>query len=289
MNVMKRSAVRKRKDISGLIQSRTIKDKLQKFWNSSEDYWEILGTEKCLDAPSRKRALEFIPSGSLVLDAGCGRAANAKELRDRGCHYVGLDISLTGLLKARNDLGSSVNLTCGDAESLPFRNGVFDAVVATFVLEYSTDPRRLLSEMHRSVRPEGIIVLLGPSWDFPWWFPNAIKSRCQSARYRFYYSVRRLYGQLKGWLLGHLPFEIIDYPDCLRGQFVHDADAVYIVWAYEVVEFLCGHLGCRLVHWEVDDRLLGNRWFARFLKRLLLKLSPYQYAGSTLLLVFEKR
>jgi hypothetical protein len=105
---------------------------------------------------------------------------------------------------------------------------------------------------------------------------------------RLKYTVKRFIGQIIGGLFGLLPFYTND-PDCLRSEeFVHDADAVYVVWAWEVVKFM-SRLGCRLIHWEVGERLLGHRWFIRCLKRLLMRLPLYQYAGSTLLLVFERK
>ncbi|MEM2351979.1 MAG: class I SAM-dependent methyltransferase, partial [Thermoproteota archaeon] len=151
-----------------------LKSRLQKFWNHCDAYWGCLGSEDSLHLPIRQRAAYFIPEGSLVLDLGCGNAANSVHLRAKKCRYVGLDISLTGL---RNSVWDSLNLVCGDAEFLPFRRGVFDALLATFVLEHSTAPAQLLSEMCRVVRLGGVIVLLGPTWDFPWWYPNSLRAR----------------------------------------------------------------------------------------------------------------
>jgi len=68
---------------------------------------------------------------------------------------------------------------------------------------------------------------------------------------------------------------------------VCDADAVYVVWMYEVVRQM-KRWGCRLIHDEVDDRLLGTRAWARRLKQFLLGLPPYRWAGSAVLLVFER-
>jgi len=110
-------------------------------------------------------------------------------------------------------------------------------------------------------------------------FPNSLRSQVGSSPLkRLKYIVKRFIG-----------LYTINDPDCLRSEeFVHDADAVYVVWAWEVVKFM-SRLGCRLIHWEVDERLLGHRWFIRCLKRLLMRLPLYQYAGSTLLLVFERK
>jgi hypothetical protein len=76
---------------------------------------------------------------------------------------------------------------------------------------------------------------------------------------------------------------IVEEPDI----FVRDADAVYVEWSYEVIRQL-KRWGFKLIHSEVDDRLLGTNFGVRLLKRLLILLPPYRLAGSTVLMVFER-
>jgi len=66
------------------------------------------------------------------------------------------------------------------------------------------------------------------------------------------------------------------------------SDGVYVVWTYEVIRQM-HEWGWRLIHCEADTPLLGNNALVRFGKRVLMKLRAYRYAGSTVLLVFEKR
>jgi hypothetical protein len=92
---------------------------------------------------------------------------------------------------------------------------------------------------------------------------------------------------MRAWFTGDLPFLRVEEPDAFHGEFVYDADAVYVVWTYEVARHM-ELLGCRLVHGEVDDRMWGTNTIVRLLKRLLYLLPIYRYAGSTVLLVFER-
>jgi hypothetical protein len=62
---------------------------------------------------------------------------------------------------------------------------------------------------------------------------------------------------------------------------------VYIVWSYEVIRQM-KRWGFRLIHSEVDDRLLGTNGGVRVLKRILFLLPMYRLAGSTALMVFER-
>jgi len=202
----------------------------------------------------------------------------------RRCTYFGSDISQAGLRGANTP---AWQLVCGDADQLPFADGSFDVTISTFALEHCVNPVRMLHEMHREVRQGGRIVLLGPTWDLPFWYPNAVQSKLQVPGWRMAYTRRRLLGQLRGWLFGRLPFMRIEDPDAFHQEFVYDSDAVYVVWSYEVIQQM-KRFGCRLVHAEVDDRMWGTKTFVRLLKRILYLLPPYRYAGSTALLVFER-
>lgn len=148
-------------------------------------------------------------------------------------------------------------------------------------------PVGVLKEIWRVVRPGGRIVLLGPTWDLPFWYPNALRSKAHKTLWRLTYTMKRALGQLGGWLFGRLPFLIIDDPDVLHREFECDADAVYVVWSYEVIRVM-KRCGCRLIHAEVDERLWGRHMLVRFLKHLLFLLPPYRYAGSTVLMVFDR-
>lgn len=54
------------------------------------------------------------------------------------------------------DTRATVDLFC-DAADLPFADGVFDGVVTSAVLEHVLDPRQVASEIHRVLRPGGLL------------------------------------------------------------------------------------------------------------------------------------
>jgi ubiquinone/menaquinone biosynthesis C-methylase UbiE len=91
-----------------------------------------------------------------VLDVGTGTGAAAleaaKSVGSEGL-VVGLDPSLEMLGRAR-DRGVGL-LVAGKALDLPFANGVFDAVVASFVVFLFTRYETALFDMIRVVRPGG--------------------------------------------------------------------------------------------------------------------------------------
>jgi SAM-dependent methyltransferase len=260
-----------------------LKNRLCEFWNTQEEYWDIASSEASVSSPARASALKFIPDGSFVLDVACGSGANAQFLESR-CRYLGVDIAMGGLRRAAKE---SRSVVCADIEAPPFPSGMFDAVIATYVLEHSTQPMRLLYELTRITRAHGRIVLLGPAWDFPFWYPNSLRSKARSIGWWLSYAARRTLGQLSGRLFGRYPFQAVTEPDAFHSEFIYDADVVYIVWTYEVIRWM-ERLGAKLIHWEVDDRLLGHNSIVRAFKKFLMRFSAYERAGSTVLLVFER-
>ncbi|MGB9336681.1 MAG: class I SAM-dependent methyltransferase [Candidatus Acidiferrales bacterium] len=260
----------------------SLKQRLRTFWDGQQVYWELLESHVATSAPLRHKMAAFVPDGARVLDLACGTCANSGFLGEH-CRYFGVDVAIAGLKRASREL----TLACGDAEQLPFASSTFDAVLATYVLEHSATPRAMLSQMLRVLRPGGRLLLLGPAWDFPFWYPNSLHTRAPNLGWRIRYTIGRLARQARGVLFGRLPFDTVADPDAFHTPFIYDSDAVYIVWTYEVIRFLARN-GAKLIHWEADDKLLGKNAMVRGMKHALMTLPAYRRAGSTILMVFEK-
>jgi SAM-dependent methyltransferase len=260
-----------------------LKSRLRDFWNSNDSYLDNPAQEVSIEGSLRVRAASFVPLGSDILDVACGLGTNSACLEARG-RYFGTDVSVNFL---EHPAGENLRLVCSDGEALPFATKAFDAVISTYALEHCVEPVRVLREMQRVTRRGGRIILLGPAWDFPFWYPNALRSKSGSIPWRVGYTARRAGGQVRAMLGGASPFAIIDEPDALTQPYVYDSDAVYVVWSYEVIRQM-KEWGCRLICGEADTPLLGENALVRFGKLSLMKLPAYRYAGSTILLVFEK-
>lgn len=100
-----------------------------------------------------------------VLDVACGTGVLAREARSRigpTGYVVGLDPN-PGMLAVAKGLGPAVDWREGSAESIPFSDRSFDAVVSQFGLMFFTDRDQALREMLRVLNPEGRLVVL--VWD----------------------------------------------------------------------------------------------------------------------------
>jgi demethylmenaquinone methyltransferase/2-methoxy-6-polyprenyl-1,4-benzoquinol methylase len=114
-----------------------------------------------------------------VLDVATGTAAVALELvRRKDCFVVGVDRTPAMLDEGRRRVAlaaaaGKVRLVEGDARSLPFADGLFDAVTFTYLLRYVDDPAATLRELVRVVRPGGTVAGLEFGvprgvWRAPW-------------------------------------------------------------------------------------------------------------------------
>ncbi|KAF8106809.1 hypothetical protein N665_0131s0012 [Sinapis alba] len=101
--------------------------------------------------------LESLPSGSVILDAGCG---NGKYLGlNPSCFFIGCDIS-NPLIKICSDKGQEVLVA--DAVNLPYREEFGDAAISIAVLHHlSTENRRksAIEELVRVVKPGGFVLI----------------------------------------------------------------------------------------------------------------------------------
>jgi len=110
-----------------------------------------------------------------MLDVGCGPAGLLLDLKDeRGCVGTGLDFKPEVVAYVRDQLG--LPIVQGTLQTAGFEDGQFDLVTMMEYIEHELDPRAVIEEARRVVKPGGHLALelphiesgpgrmFGPNW-----------------------------------------------------------------------------------------------------------------------------
>ncbi|RLE64369.1 MAG: hypothetical protein DRJ38_05640 [Thermoprotei archaeon] len=140
------------------------------------------------------KLLSNIKNGSkLILDAGCGSGLHSLYLAERSFYVVALDIS-QGMVKRsvktvyRRKLGSYIDGITGDMRYLPFRNNVFDYVVAIASIHHiplHKERLRTIREFHRVLKNRGGLIVSVWSLLQPSLFLYAVKTWIMRKSFEF--------------------------------------------------------------------------------------------------------
>lgn len=126
------------------------------------------------------RALDALPEGARILDAGCGTGGFLAKLR--AAHpkaaLFGLEYAEGAASRAAAKAGAHV--AAGTVNALPFPDAGFDAVVSLDVLCHdAVEEAAALAEFRRVLRPGGLLVLNLPAHE---WLRSAHDARVHTAR-----------------------------------------------------------------------------------------------------------
>jgi len=93
-----------------------------------------------------------------VLDVGCGAGQDALYYVGEGARVSGIDISSEQIALAKEkNIGTFVQ---GDMSVLPFDDNSFDVVTTWYALQNAKSVEKVLDEMVRVVKPNGLISIL---------------------------------------------------------------------------------------------------------------------------------
>lgn len=141
---------------------------MKNYWQKIE---ELLSGE--LDPAYRRRArlilknLALVP-GEKVLEVGCGRGfyLMAMEKICPQANIWGIDLNKKYLAIAKR-ITSKVRIITSDATQLPFKDGTFDKVMASEILEHIEDDTKAVTEIYRVLKPGGVAMISVPNKDYP--------------------------------------------------------------------------------------------------------------------------
>jgi len=126
-------------------------EELQGFYRARSG-WRKGGEERMRFRAAAR--LARVAPGASVLDIGC-RDGGLRRFLPTGIHYQGMDITPEF---------AAPDIVIGDvSDGIPFPDATFDNVFCIEVLEHVPNPFGALTEMHRVLRPGGVLTLSVPN------------------------------------------------------------------------------------------------------------------------------
>ena len=138
---------------------KAIKTRQQGAWSSGD--YAIIGTTLQIVGEDLCEALD-LRAGQKVLDIAAGNGNVTLAAARRWCEVTSTDYVPALLERGRTRAaaeGLTVDFREADAETLPFANGSFDAVVSTFGVMFTADQDAAAAEMARVCKASGKIGL----------------------------------------------------------------------------------------------------------------------------------
>jgi SAM-dependent methyltransferase len=119
------------------------------------------------------------PSGSVVLEAGCGVGAQTVTLAQRSpdARFTSVDLSADSIAEAERRVEraglTNVVFRHADIFALPFGAESFDHVFVCFVLEHLRRPSRALATLGGLLRPGGTITVIEGDHGSAYFYPDS--------------------------------------------------------------------------------------------------------------------
>jgi len=115
-----------------------------------------------------ERAIELaeLSEESCILDVACGPGTLALQAANlvSSVHAIDFSEAMIAILQAHigsNKIGN-IETTCGDGQDLPYEDDLFDVAFSMFGLMFFPDRKRGYSEIYRTLKPGGKILV--SSW-----------------------------------------------------------------------------------------------------------------------------
>lgn len=128
----------------------------------------VLQNEICRRMLERLEYIKLDPATILDVGSGTGNAIAGLAARYPGARIVALDLALAMAQHARaRRLGwrrvfswraGGLSAVCGDIEAMPVASAATDMVWSNLALQWMNDPRRAFGELHRVMKPGGLLM-----------------------------------------------------------------------------------------------------------------------------------
>jgi ubiquinone/menaquinone biosynthesis C-methylase UbiE len=101
--------------------------------------------------------------GMKLLEVGCGLGTDLVHFAGEGAQVTGVDLSKQAIELAQRNFEQhdlQANLYVMNGEKLEFPDEAFEVVYCHSVLQYTTDPEKMVAEIYRVLKPGGKAILV---------------------------------------------------------------------------------------------------------------------------------
>jgi len=132
------------------------------------DYWAESQIDDLL--LTAKNKLELVRNhvnlqGATALEIGCATGETCNAASKGGARVTGCDLSSDAIHIARHRY-PHIEFCAAPADQLPFSDESFDAVLAFELIEHLSSPSAFVREVHRVLRPGGVLALTTPNVEY---------------------------------------------------------------------------------------------------------------------------
>lgn len=132
------------------------------FFRDSADAWDSIRTDMIGARTDLLALLDLLDDSWTIGDLGCGTGHLTEALAPCVAKVIGVDESgpMLGMARERLKEFENVDLRVGTIESLPIDDASLDAAVMFLVAHFITDPSKVMSEVHRVLKPGGKLLVV---------------------------------------------------------------------------------------------------------------------------------
>jgi len=98
-----------------------------------------------------------------ILEVGCGEGLMMRQAVRRGWKVYGQDVSRHNAIMVKQKLG--IDIFVGELESAKYQDDFFDAIYLDSVIEHVPEPTKIIEEIYRILKPNGLLYIVCPNED----------------------------------------------------------------------------------------------------------------------------